>query len=174
MIEFVVVGLRCWEELNLVVVENLCFEKIAFKQFHNLFTCHENECIRCVRAPGHAFDHFLWMGDLTLRFLAKMAKTRGRNTRKRALSRRCAWGTALAAHFQKVGAWGRAVSAHSHRASARRCTLVPGAQDRTTGTLFRVRVLGGSRVRVWCDRFEVFFCCFHSLFYWNTIGFVET
>jgi len=41
MIEVVVVGLSCWEELNLVVVENLCFEKLAFKQFHNLFKCHE-------------------------------------------------------------------------------------------------------------------------------------
>jgi len=41
MIEVVVVGLSCWEELNLVVVENLCFEKIAFKQFHNLFKCRE-------------------------------------------------------------------------------------------------------------------------------------
>ena len=52
--------------------------------------------------------------------------------------------------------------------------LAPGAQDRTTGMLFRVRVLGGSRVGVLCDRFEVFFCCFHLLFYWNIIGFVET
>jgi len=43
-----------------------------------------NECIRCVRAPGRALDHFWWMRDLTLRFWAKMAKTCGRNTRKRA------------------------------------------------------------------------------------------
>jgi len=51
-----------------------------------------------------------------------MAKTRGRNTRKRAMSRRCAWVSALGAHFQKVSAWGRALGAHNQRASARRCT----------------------------------------------------
>ncbi|AES99880.1 transmembrane protein, putative [Medicago truncatula] len=52
--------------------------------------------------------------------------------------------------------------------------LAPGAHDRTTGTLFRVRVLGGGRAGVLGDRFEVFFCCFHLLFYWNTFGFVGT
>ena len=81
-----------------------------------------NECIRCVRASGHVLDHFWWMGDLTLRFWAKMAKTRGRNTQKRALSGRCAWGRALGARFQKVSSWGRALGAHSQSASARRCT----------------------------------------------------
>jgi len=67
-----------------VVVENLLFWKMVLKQFIKHIQLSQNECIRCVRAPGHALDHFWWMGDLTLRFLGengedprpKHAKTR--------------------------------------------------------------------------------------------------
>ena len=89
-----------------------------------------------------------------------MAKTRGRNTRKRAFTERYAYGRALGAHLREL-ALGAA-------------PLAPGAQDRTTGTLFRVRVRGGSRVGVLCDRFEVCFCCFYLLSNWNKLGFIET
>jgi hypothetical protein len=48
--------------------------------------------------------------------------------------------------------------------------LAPGAPDRTTFALSRIRVLGASRVGVRGDRFEVFFCCFYLLFYWNNFA----
>jgi hypothetical protein len=52
--------------------------------------------------------------------------------------------------------------------------LAPGAPDRTTFALFCARVLGGSRVGVRSDRFEVFFHCFYLSFYWNKFGFIKS
>jgi hypothetical protein len=52
--------------------------------------------------------------------------------------------------------------------------LAPGAPDRTTFALFCARVLGGSRVGVRGDRFEVFFDCFHLFFNWNKLGFMKS
>jgi hypothetical protein len=53
-------------------------------------------------------------------------------------------------------------------------TLAPGAPDRTTFALFCARVLGGSRVGVRSDRFEVFFHCFHLFYNWNKLGFMKS
>ena len=55
----------------LVVVQNLLFSKLVLKQFIKLIQLSRNKCIRCVRVPSHALDQFLWMGDLTLRFLSE-------------------------------------------------------------------------------------------------------
>ena len=68
----------------LVVVQNLLFWKMVLKQFIKLIQLSRNKCVRCVRVPGHALDHFLWMRDLTYQFLSengndpgpKLAKTR--------------------------------------------------------------------------------------------------
>jgi len=127
-----------------------------------------NECIRCVRAPGHALDHFFMNGGLNPSILGengedpwpKHAKTR-----------------VVGALRLSQGAGLPLPEGWRLRQGARRPLvreLAPGALDRTTRLLFRVWVLRGSHVGVRCDRFEVFFCCFHTLFYSNTIGFVET
>jgi len=45
----------------LVVIENLCFEKIAFKQFHNLFKCRETSVFDVLESqvmPWIIFDEW--------------------------------------------------------------------------------------------------------------------
>jgi len=108
-----------------------------------------NERIRCVWALGWAFNHFGWMGDLTKRFWAKNGENPWLKHPKTYVSRRCAWGKAIGAHYQ--------------RASTRRCA--PGALKETTSVLFCIRVLGGWRVGVLCTCLNMFFCCFQMI--WN-------
>ena len=100
------------EEVNCCYLKLWCFEKIIFNQFHKLFHVSRNERVRCVWALGWAFDHFGWIRNLTKRFWAKNDENSWSKHMKTCISRRCAWGRALGAHYQ--------------RASARRCT--PGAR----------------------------------------------
>ena len=108
-------GYELWLELLLlnwvvvknwivIVVENLLFWKMVLKQFIKLIQLSQNKCIRCVRAPGHALDHFWWMGDLTLRFLSENGEDpRPKHTKMRV-----------------YGALLLSKGAHSKRANARR------------------------------------------------------